>query len=75
MRREGPRITVSASCFNCTHEKSESYKAQGDSGHNVSCTHPSAPEQGYVGDSTWTTPKWCPLLAAALQAAAAAPPT
>lgn len=56
----GPKLRVSASCLCCLHERSEHYVAQGDSGHRVSCAHPDG--RGLIGDTTWMTPKWCPLL-------------
>lgn len=66
MKRNGPRIMIKASCFDCEYEHSESYAVQGDSGHDVSCTHPDAPAKSDIGDTTWDTPSWCPLLAQAL---------
>ena len=60
----GPEVTERRSCLNCQACKSESYHVQGDSGHDVYCTHPafqSDPKQRkFIGDSTWTTPSWCP---------------
>lgn len=70
--REGPSISITASCSGCRYEHCESYRVQGDSGHDVSCTHPEG--KGYVGDTTWRTPAWCPLLAAALRAAGVGAP-
>lgn len=61
MSRIGPEIRVEVSCFGCTFCKSESYAVQGDSGHNVSCTHPDTADSA-IGDTTWRTPSWCPLL-------------
>lgn len=61
MRRVGPKLTVTASCFDCSFCKSEYYAVQGDSGRDVSCTHPPYAEKPrYIGDSTWRTPAWCP---------------
>lgn len=59
--REGPKITLSVSCFGCQYEKSESYRCQGDSGQNVYCTHSALTERTYVGDTRWDTPAWCPV--------------
>lgn len=59
MSRVGPKLTVSASCSGCVHERSEHYAVQGDSGHNVTCAHPSSPGR-HIGDTTWSTPSWCP---------------
>lgn len=64
--REGPLRTVNLSCSGCKYEHSESYKCQGDSGHDVYCTHPAAPrEEGapmaFIADTNWRTPGWCPL--------------
>lgn len=70
-KREGPRITIKASCLNCVHESSESYRVQGDSGHDVYCNVGS--ERRHIGDTTWNTPKWCPFLAQAIAASAPLP--
>lgn len=59
----GPTIQVLGSCLNCIHCRSERYRCQGDSGHDVSCAHPNAPGDKYIGDTRWTTPSWCPFLA------------
>jgi len=59
--REGPQVRIDASCSGCTHERNESYAVQGDSGFNVSCAHPNNPNR-HIGDTTWRTPEWCPLL-------------
>jgi hypothetical protein len=67
---EGPRITIKASCYSCKFERSESYRVQSDSGHNVYCDHPDT-TTNRVNDSRWETPDWCPLLTAALNAAKA----
>lgn len=71
MKRNGPRVTLELSCFDCAHEHSESYAVQGDSGHDVSCKHPSLVAPKRVGDTAWRTPVWCPERAAALKAATA----
>ena len=67
-KREGPHLTVVASCYDCTHVRNESYAVQGDSGHIVSCVHPGG--WGRIGDTTWTTPEWCPLMTDAREALA-----
>ena len=59
----GPIVTVSKSCNGCTAKRSESYAVQGDSGHDVYCTHPAVGKK-HVGDTCWTTPGWCPVEAA-----------
>lgn len=59
MKTNGPTVTVKMSCLNCTHEHSESYRVQGDSGHDVYCNHGDAKRR--IGDTTWDTPAWCPL--------------
>lgn len=65
-KSEGPRVTITLSCADCVHERSESYRVQGDSGHDVSCAHPASPPPARVGDTTWATPLWCPLRSQAL---------
>ena len=66
-KREGPRVRFDASCFDCAYEHSEHYAVQGDSGCDVTCTHPDAPDKRDIGDTNWTTPKWCPLLVVAIE--------
>ncbi len=61
-KREGPYVYIGASCAGCVHERAEHYRVQGDSGTDVSCAHPAAPVPRTIGDTTWTTPAWCPLL-------------
>jgi hypothetical protein len=61
-KREGPRLTFEASCFGCKYEVSEHYQVQSDSGCRVSCSHPQVTGTRRIGDTTWDTPKWCPLL-------------
>lgn len=74
-KREGPRVTLKASCFDCVHERSEHYAVQGDSGCDVYCAHPDVvatsrvQSRGRIGDTTWDTPDWCPLLRAAIDKA------
>lgn len=72
-KTNGPHLTIAASCIGCAHETSEGYKVQGDSGFNVRCTHPDAARasgdaRGRIGDTTWSTPSWCPRYTAALEA-------
>ena len=64
MRTEGPTKTTRLSCIDCIHEHSVKYVCQGDSGHDVYCGHPDAPKipNNFIGDSTWRTPDWCPIL-------------
>jgi len=62
---QGPRVKVELSCFDCSLCVSKRYTCQGDSGHDVFCTHPDvvsiAKPEMYIGDSRWSTPTWCPL--------------
>ncbi len=73
-KRRGPRLTIAASCQGCVYEHSEHYCIEDgndvDSGVNVCCTHPAQPfrPNGRIGDTTWKTPEWCPLLAEATAA-------
>ncbi|HSN19771.1 MAG TPA: hypothetical protein VLS49_03790 [Usitatibacter sp.] len=75
LKRNGPRLTLAASCHGCVYEHSEYYCIEDgndiDSGHDVYCSNEravsSAPALGTnglrrVGDSTWQAPDWCPLL-------------
>ena len=61
----GPKVTVNRCCMSCPACESERYHVQGDSGSDVYCKHPdfqSEPKQRkYIGDSTWSTPTWCPV--------------
>lgn len=57
--RIGPNLQLLARCFGCKYERSERYRVQGDSGHDVYCDHPSEPGRS-VADSRWDTPDWCP---------------
>lgn len=70
--RNGPQLQLSKSCFGCRHEVSESYAVQSDSGHTVYCAHPEHGQEGKerrrVGDTTWNTPDWCPMLPNAVAA-------
>lgn len=68
MSRNGPKIRIEASCFDCKFCKSECYSVQGDSGQHVSCAHPDTANSD-IGDTTWHTPPWCPLLDAAMASA------
>ena len=65
-KREGPDVYIEARCTGCIYERSVSYRVQGDSGHDVSCAHPSEPGRS-IGDTTWRTPDWCPLLPVAIE--------
>lgn len=71
-KRNGPRLTVKASCLGCEHEQSDSYAVQGDSGFQVFCGSLDVIDQSaigsrrHIGDTTWDTPTWCPLLAQAI---------
>lgn len=61
----GPKLRIVASCDQCEHIAVETYRVQGDSGRDVSCTHPDG--KGYIGEKRYdSTPQWCPLLRAAL---------
>lgn len=62
MKSKGPALTVLRSCQGCEHEESDYYAVQGDSGHKVYCTH--SGERRRIGDTTWSTPDWCPYLSA-----------
>jgi hypothetical protein len=66
MKTEGPNVQFEASCFDCVYQRSDRYVCQGDSGFDVSCAHPEAPSDRSIGDTTWTTPSWCPLVAATI---------
>lgn len=57
--RIGPSVTVKRSCMGCKYERSQSYRVQGDSGHDIFCDHPEAGGKT-VGDTNWSTPDWCP---------------
>lgn len=66
----GPKLRIVASCDACEYLKVETYRVQGDSGRDVTCTHPSVPDAnngGYIGEKRFdSTPQWCPLLGDAL---------
>lgn len=64
MKHQGPKKLISYSCFDCEHVVSERYVCQGDSGRDVYCTHSAVAADGprSVGDSTWSTPGWCPYM-------------
>lgn len=64
-KRSGPSLRIEASCMGCVFERSDSYVIQGDSGHDVWCTHDTTERN--VGDTTWKTPPWCPLLSVAIE--------
>lgn len=59
----GPREEISRSCNGCRACVSESYRCQSDSGQDVYCAHPALPERKRIGDTTWSTPDWCPMIA------------
>lgn len=59
-KREGPGITIRASCFGCRYETSQPFRCQGDSGSYVYCNHPSIGNK-YVASYSWDTPDWCPF--------------
>jgi hypothetical protein len=59
----GPTTTITRSCLDCTYCKSVRYACQGDSGSDVYCHHPARKGDAYIGDTTWRTPAWCPVLA------------
>ena len=61
-KRHGPKLTTEASCFECEYCESASYAVQGDSGFTVYCKHPNAPQDVTIGDTTWRTPDWCPVM-------------
>ena len=67
MSQQGPRLKLVASCLACDFCRSEKYRVQGDSGHDVFCEH-ALVKGRRIGDSTWNTPDWCPLRVAALDA-------
>jgi hypothetical protein len=72
--RQGPKLTIVASCSGCAYEHGEHYSIEDgndvDSGFNVYCTHTEAPGRRTahgvrIGDTDWNTPAWCPLFSAA----------
>lgn len=66
MRTYGPKVEIKASCLSCQFVKSTSYVCQGDSGHDVECTY-DVEKTRAIGDTTWSTPSWCPLLDIAVE--------
>lgn len=54
----GPKVTIRGNCHECVHCRSISYTCQGDSGSDVDCMLVNKA----IGDTTWDTPDWCPLL-------------
>jgi hypothetical protein len=64
--QEGPSISLEITCSGCKYVRTERYSVQSDNGCDVSCAHESAPFDKYIGDTTWTTPSWCPLSKMAL---------
>ena len=67
-QREGPKVTITLSCTGCLHCESVRYRRQSDTGCDVSCSL----AQRAIGDTTWTTPDWCPVSTPAEAAAAQA---
>lgn len=73
-KRRGPLVTVQANCYGCEYVDTEHYRVQSDSGCDVYCNHPDVLAESLlrsrkrIGDTNWDTPKWCPLLPAALAA-------
>ena len=65
-KRLGPTLTITASCYDCKNCHSEPYRRQGDSGYDVTCTHADHKGIGYIGDTTFKMPDWCPLHQGAL---------
>lgn len=66
-KRSGPQIALQLSCFGCRYEQSSHYAVQGDSGCKVSCGHPDrVGMKNGIGDTSWTTPDWCPLRASTM---------
>lgn len=63
--RDGPLVTTKRSCDGCKWVHEKHYAIQGDSGVSVSCDHHSLPSRKPIGDTTWHTPGWCPVLAMA----------
>jgi hypothetical protein len=73
----GPTKIVEYSCRGCTHCREEDYCVEDgndvDSGYEVWCEHPAVVGVGAIGDTTigdttWTTPDWCPEWANAREA-------
>lgn len=56
----GPIVKVAYSCFDCVYCKSEQYRCQGDSGHDIFCENPLFQERKPIGDTRWDTPDFCP---------------
>ena len=69
-RTNGPRVSLDLTCFHCVHCQTVGYTCQGDSGTDVYCTHPESLEEGqdrrFIGDSRWSTPRWCQLRQSAI---------
>lgn len=61
IRHAGPKAVTTWTCETCIHVHGEYYARQGDHGYDVSCKL----AQRAIGDTTWRTPGWCPLLPAA----------
>ena len=63
--REGPLVTISRSCSGCRYEETEGYRVQSDTGRDVYCTNSLVQigdRRRHIGDTTWSTPDWCPFL-------------
>jgi hypothetical protein len=61
---KGPTVKLQVSCFGCDYCKTTSYTCQGDSGSDVFC---GAMNNRRIGDTTWTTPEWCPFRAESIR--------
>jgi hypothetical protein len=70
-KRQGPKLSIVSDCGGCAFLHGEHYAIEDgndyDSGTITSCTHEAAPRPtgrstARIGDSVWTTPRWCPLL-------------
>lgn len=62
----GPKVSIEAHCGACVYKRSESYRAQGDSGWNHYCEHP---DRGGKSIDSYAAPSWCPLRDAAIDRA------
>ena len=75
--RDGPKVTLTATCSGCKHCTTEDYYYEDgnsvDDGCKVYCTHPETRDQSgqhheklRIADTRWDTPPWCPLLKGAV---------
>lgn len=75
MSREGPEVTLRATCSGCSHEVTEYYVCQSDTGFNDYCSHPDIISQSLLLSKRrmpgYLTPEWCPILDVAINAAKA----